>query len=140
MTEFFASRPKDLEASDPLESRAAAFPAIEVSGVTPEFLADLEELVMSKKTPKVSKEVASGGDDGPWLNVLSDAFVGRLAVLDSRECEDLATKWLKPRSGRTSPLVADLAALCRVVTRANEVRGAKSTGPSAWHVYLRTSM
>lgn len=137
--EFFVSRPRDLEVSDPLASRAGSFPVIEVSGVTPEFLADLEGLVMVKKTPKISKEVASAGDEGPWLNVLSDAFVERLAGMDTRQCEELATKWLKPKSGRLSPLVADLAALCRIAMRANETRAAKPASPTAWHVYLRSS-
>lgn len=134
--EFFVSRPKDLEASDPLASRAGSFPAIEVSGVTPETLADLEGLV-AKRAPKISKEVASAGDEGPWVNVLSDAFVGRLAGLDSHECDELATKWLKPKAGRKGPLVGDLAALCRIAVRANETRGNKPTSPAAWHVYRK---
>ena len=71
------------------------FDGVDLSGVMPETLAALHEVVLGVAPAVEAYEpIASAGEEGPWISRIADPLVAALAQLDTAAVTRAAAAWL----------------------------------------------
>ena len=108
LTDLLAAKPEDADAILSTNGHAGVWPTLEANTVDQVKLASLALILRGQpveagevtKLVEAFKSLATGGEDGPWIDLVPESLVQDLTALSSDRIETVATAWASTEEAR----------------------------------------